>query len=204
VVSAQTSSRLGWDLRSSLLALAAGLYLGAVPLAVEGKVYYSKSEALASAFPGADRVDSRTIVLRDEQAAAIESLAKARLETRLITVYTGVKDDEIVGYAFIDIHTVRTLPEAFLIVLSPEGGIESLRVLAFYEPEEYLPTERWLAQFDRRVLDRKLRLGGEIHGIAGSTLSARAVTDGVRRSLAIFELVVKAKQGELQIGKGGR
>ena len=204
MANARTSSRSEWDLRSSLLALAVSLCLSAAPFAAEGKVYYSKSEALASAFPGADRVDSRTIVLEDEQADAIESLAKARLETRLITVYTGVKDNEIVGYAFIEIHTVRTLPEAFLIVLSPEGEIESLRVLAFYEPEEYLPTERWLAQFDHRVLDHELRLGGEIHGIAGSTLSARAVTDGVRRSLAIFELVVKEKPSDLQIGKGGR
>ena len=193
-----------WDLRSSLLALAVGLCLGALPLAAKGKVYYSKSEALDSAFPDADRVESRTIVLSDEQATAIESLAKAKLETRLITVYTGVTNNEIVGYAFIDIHTVRTLPEAFLIVLSPEGEIQSLRVLAFYEPEEYLPTERWLAQFDHRVLDSELRLGGEIHGIAGSTLSARSVTAGVRRSLAIFQLVVKAKQGKLQIGQGGR
>jgi hypothetical protein len=191
-------------LRSSLLALAVGLCLGALPLAAQGKVYYSKSEALDSAFPGADRVDSRTIVLNDEQASAIQSLAKAKLETRLITVYTGVKDGEIVGYAFIDIHNVRTLPEAFLIVLSPEGEIESLQVLAFYEPEEYLPSKGWLAQFDRRVLDDQLRLGGEIHGIAGSTLSARAVTDGVRRSLAIFELIVKTKQGELRIGRGSR
>jgi hypothetical protein len=191
-------------LRSSLLALAVGLCLGALPLSAKGKVYYSKSEALDSAFPGADRVDSRTIVLNDEQASAIQSLAKAKLETKLITVYTGVKDGEIVGYAFIDIHNVRTLPEAFLIVLSPEGEIESLQVLAFYEPEEYLPSEGWLAQFDRRVLDDQLRLGGEIHGIAGSTLSARAVTDGVRRSLAIFELIVKTKQGELRIGRDSR
>jgi Na+-translocating ferredoxin:NAD+ oxidoreductase RnfG subunit len=175
-----------------------------VPFVAEGKVYYSKSEALASAFPGADQVESRTVALNDEQVSAIESLANARLETKLITVYTGVKDDEIVGYAFIDIHTVRTLPEAFLIVLSPEGEIESLRVLAFYEPEEYLATERWLAQFHQRVLDSELRLGGEIHGIAGATLSARAVTDGVRRSLAIFELLVRTKQGELRSGGGGR
>ena len=180
------------------------LCLGAAPLAAGAKVYYSKSEALDSAFPGADRVDSRTIVLNDEQASAIQSLAKAKLETRLITVYTGVKDGEVVGYAFIDIHNVRTLPEAFLIVLSPAGAIESLQVLAFYEPEEYLPSKGWLAHFDRRVLDDQLRLGGEIHGIAGSTLSARAVTDGVRRSLAIFELVVKTKQGELRIGRGSR
>ena len=189
---------------SSLLALAIALCLGGVPQAAEGKVYYSKSEALASAFPDADRVDSRTVVLEDGQAAAIESLAKAKLETRLITVYTGVRDDEIVGYAFIDIHTVRTLPEAFLIVLTPEGEIESLRVLAFYEPEEYLPTEKWLAQFDHRVLDEELRLGGGIHGIAGSTLSARAVTDGVRRSLAIFEVLVKAQRSGSPISSGGR
>ena len=193
-----------WVLRSSLLALAVGLCLGALPLTAKAKVYYSKSEALDSAFPGADRVDSRTIVLDDEQASAIESLAKAKLETKLITVYTGVKEGVIVGYAFIDIHNVRTLPEAFLIVLSPEGAIESLTVLAFYEPEEYLPSKGWLAQFDRRVLDDQLRLSGEIHGIAGSTLSARAVTDGVRRSLAIFELLVKAERGELQIGQGNR
>lgn len=178
------------------------LCLGAFPSTAEGKVYYSKSEALASAFPDADRVVSRTIVLGDEQATAIESLAKSRLETRLITVHTGVKGGEIVGYAFIDIHTVRTLPEAFLIVISPEGKIESLRVLAFYEPEEYLPSERWLTQFDQRALDHRLRLGEEIHGIAGSTLSARAVTDGVRRSLAIFEIVVKTKPIDLLVGRG--
>ncbi len=192
-----------WDLRSSLLALAVGLCLGALPLAAKGKVYYSKSEALDSAFPGADRVDSRTIVLNDEQASAIQSLAKAKLETRLITVYAGVKDGEIVGYAFIDIHTVRTLPEAFLVVLSPEGEIESLRVLAFYEPEEYLPSERWLAQFDHKVLDSQLRLGGEIHGIVGSTLSARAVTDGVRRSLAFYEVLVR-RSGRAPDRPGGR
>ena len=185
---------------SSLLALALALCLGAVPHAAGARVYYSKSEALASAFPGADQVESRTVVLKDELAAAIESLAKARLESRLITIYTGVKDDGIVGYAFIDIHTVRTLPEAFLIVLSPDGHVSSLRLLAFYEPSEYKPSERFLAQFDARALDPELRLGGAIHGIAGASLSSRAVTTSVRRSLALYQVLVRDGSGAIELG----
>jgi hypothetical protein len=163
--------------------------------AAEAGVYFSSSEALELAFPEADRIERKSLVVSDPQAAAIESLARAPLESRLVTIYTGVKDEEILGYAFIDIHTVRTMPEAFLIVISPEGQVDTLRVLAFYEPEEYLPPDRWLGQFDYRTLEETLRVGGGIHGIAGSTLSARAVTGGVRRSLALFEVLVKqAKQ----------
>ncbi len=50
-----------------------------------------------------------------------------------------------------------------------------------------MPPERWLAQFDERRLEPSLSLGGSIHGIAGATLSSRAVTNGVRRALALYE-----------------
>lgn len=178
-------------MRSSLLALALLLALGGLPRAAEGKVYLSRQEAIEIAFPGADRVDERTVVLDDAQARAIEKLSRAPLDTRLVTIYTGLRDDRVVGYALIDLHTVRTLPEAFLVVLTPEGAVRSLRMLAFYEPEEYLPPERWLAQFERERLDPGLRLQGRIHGIAGSTLSSRAVTSGVRRALALWETLLK-------------
>ena len=95
------------------------------------------------------------------------------------------------GYAFIDLHTVRTLPEAFLVVLSPEGVVRTLRVLAFHEPVDYLPSARWYAQFDHKALRDSLRVGGDIHGIVGATLSARATTRGVRRALAFYEVLVE-------------
>jgi Na+-translocating ferredoxin:NAD+ oxidoreductase RnfG subunit len=84
---------------------------------------------------------------------------------------------------------VRTHQEALLVVLTPGGRVRSLRVLAFYEPEEYLAPQRWLGQMEGRALDDRLRLGGDLHGIAGATLSSRAVTDAVRRSLALFEVL---------------
>jgi hypothetical protein len=154
-------------------------------------VYLSQDEALAAAFPGADRIEKRTVVLDDAQSLRVEELARAKLESRLVTLHTGWKAGELLGHAYIEVHTVRTLPEGLLVVLSPGGEVRSVRLLAFYEPEEYAPSERWLRQFEERRLDPGLRLGGEIHGLAGATLSAQAVTGAVRRALALFAVLIE-------------
>ncbi|MBW2393222.1 MAG: hypothetical protein JRG95_03050, partial [Deltaproteobacteria bacterium] len=142
--------------------------------------------------------------------------AHSALESRLVTLYTAWKGERVEGYAFIDIHTVRTQPEAFLVVLSPEGQVRSVRMLAFYEPPEYRPPNRWLKQFRAlsvEWLQPDRTASAEIHGIAGSTLSARAVTSGVRRSLAFYELlvgssrsgvVVSESTSQNVVGGGGR
>ena len=160
----------------------------------EGKVFYSRSEALQLAFPDAERVESKTFVLDDTQFEQIQGLAKCELDSKLVKIYTGVRDGDVIGYALIDIHNVRTLPEAFMVVLSPVGEVRSLRVLAFHEPLEYKPTNRWYRQFDNKSIDARLRLGGDVHGVVGATLSARATTRGVRRALAYYQVLIQSGQ----------
>jgi len=176
---------------ASTLALVSAALL--VAAEAGAKVFYTRSEALELAFPQADRVEDETVVLGDAEARRIEALARSPLESRLVRVYTGYRGGELLGYAFIDVHNVRTLPEAFLVVLSPEGEVRSLRVLAFHEPLEYKPSDRWYEQFERKKLTEPLRLGGDVHGIVGATLSARATTRGVRRALALYEVVVSGR-----------
>jgi hypothetical protein len=176
-------------LRSRVLAALLGLC--AIPGVAHARVYWSQEEALAQAFPGAERVESRTVVLDDAQSQRAETLAQAKLESKIVTIHTGWKGGAALGHAFIDVHTVRTLPEALLVVLSPAGEVRSVRLLAFYEPEEYAPAEGWLRRLEGRGLDPSLRLGGEIHGIAGSTLSSRAVVTSVRRALALFAVLIE-------------
>jgi Na+-translocating ferredoxin:NAD+ oxidoreductase RnfG subunit len=159
-------------------------------------VFHSQKEAIDLAFPDATSVEKKTHILSDEQTAAVEERARSKLESRLVSVYTGWREDDVLGYAIIDIHTVRTQPEAFMVVVAPDGKIRSLRVLAFYEPGEYLPPERWLRLFDGKPLDERLHLRADVHGIAGSTLTARAVTSGVRRALALVEVLVGKPGGK--------
>lgn len=177
-----------------LAALVAALGLGLPPAEAEAKVFYGRREALELAFPQADRIEDESIILEEEQARRIEALSRGELESRLVRIYRGYRGDELLGYAFIDVHNVRTHPEAFMVVISPEGRVALLRVLAFHEPLEYMPTDRWYEQFSKLDLQAPMRVGGDIHGIVGATLSARATTRGVRRALAFYEVVVKGTE----------
>jgi Na+-translocating ferredoxin:NAD+ oxidoreductase RnfG subunit len=185
---APTSSRSASALRTRARFLAAVLLL--LASGARGEVFASANEALAAAFPGA-RIEKRAELLNDTQVLAVEQRAQAKLESHIATLHTAWQGDHVLGYAFIDVHQVRTLPEALLVVISPEGRVRQTRMLAFHEPKDYLPPARWLKQFEQRGLTRELRVGGTVHGIAGATLSTRAVTNGVRRALALYEVLVR-------------
>ena len=184
-----SSSSRAWALAFVVAALLPGVR-------AEAKVFYSQQEAIDLAFPDADRIETDIRVLTKDQVAAVESAARSKLDSRIAKFYVAWQGDAITGYAFIDVHTVRTLPEAFLLVLEPDGSTRSVRVLAFHEPLDYLPTERWYEQFEKKSLADELRLDRDIHGVVGATLSARAVTQSVRRVLALFRVLILNEAGE--------
>ncbi len=153
-------------------------------------VYYGKQDALAAAFPDTDGIEAKRFFLTEEQREQIQELAGAPLEDRLVTIYIATKDGNVAGYAFFETHEVRTMPETLLIVVSPEGEITKTLLAAFYEPPEYEAPKRWLEQFDGAKLSPELRVNRHIKGIAGSTLTAHAVTSGIRRALAMHRLLI--------------
>lgn len=182
------------NVRRLVMAVAACMVSDALgPEAVEAKVFHARDEALAMAFPRADRVEPRKFFLTRDQHERIEQLARAPIESDMVTVYVGTRDGAALGYAFFDTHQVRTLPETFLIVLDTDGTVVGTYLLAFYEPLEYVPSERWLKQFDGRRLGDELAVGRGVAAITGATLTSRAVTAGVRRALAYYTVLLGEK-----------
>ena len=160
---------------------------------VHGAVFHSRDEISALAFPDADRVESRHVFLTPEERERIERIAASELDSDLLTIYVGYRAGEVVGYALLDSHLVRTLTETLLIVLSREGMVGAIYVMAFHEPSEYLPSDRWLELLRDRPLSDGLRVGRDIVGITGATLSARAAVSSVRRALAIHAVVLDGR-----------
>jgi len=180
----------GW---CSSLALCLALALAAVP--ARATVYATQDAALHDAFPDADAIEAKSYVLDDAQAARVQALAETPLDRKLWTIHTARRAGETLGYAVLDMRTVRTLPEALLVVLTPDGAVRSLRILAFHEPAEYQPSPRWLALFEGRRLDGELRLKRGIQQIAGATLSSQSVTRAVRTALALYQVLIQTPGG---------
>lgn len=170
------------------------LVLAAFSAASLAKIYYSKQEAMELAFGRDAQVELMPLFLTEGQRQEIERMARVKLESSLYTFYVGKQRGGIVGYAAIETHTVRTKPEILLIVLNSDGTLKRIETLAFHEPPEYQPPSRWFAQLFG-VSMGQLTLNGEVEGIAGATLSARAALDSVRKVLAIYQVAVVPAKG---------
>ena len=152
-------------------------------------VFYNQIQAIDLAFPEATRTDSETFILTDEQVALIEKAGRSELASRLVTVYRGWRGDTFLGYAHIDVHTVRSKPEGLLVVLDPEAEVLQTLVLAFHEPLEYMPTDGWYQRFINKSPDDDLRIGFDVDAVTGATLTTRATVDSVRRMFAYYEVL---------------
>jgi len=169
---------------------AAVLLIGVTTAAA--RVYLTQADALAIAFPAPHDVERRTIYLDAAQVERTAALAGGPVDSRVVPCYIGRMNGRIAGYAYFDTHLVRTLPETVMIVVDPGGSIRRIDILSFEEPPDYLPGERWLQQFPGRELGPGLALNQQIRAVTGATLSSRAITQAVRRTLAIHRLWIVA------------
>jgi len=79
---------------------------------------------------------------------------------------------------------VRTKRETLALAFEPDGRIRRISILAFLEPAEYRPTDRWLDQFAGKGGGDRLAVGDDLAPITGATLSARGVAERARWLLA--------------------
>ncbi len=151
----------------------------------EAKTYLSRDRALVQAFGADAKVLSHAVFLTAEAAKRAETAAGAKLATPRVTAWVGRKGDRMLGTAYLDTHLVRSMNETVMVVVSPARRVVAVEVLAFNEPEDYLPPRRWLDTFADRTLSRDLKPGAAVPHLGGATLTARAVATAVRRTLAL-------------------
>ncbi|TAN51806.1 MAG: FMN-binding protein [Methylococcaceae bacterium] len=171
--------------------IAIGLTLALLAFQAGATVYYSKEEAFQLAFGADASVENQPLFLSEAQTAQIEQLAQTKLDSQLYTFYVGKRAGQVLGYAAIETHTVRSHPETLLIVLSPAGELEKVEVLAFHEPPEYQPPARWYAQLLKNPLET-LRLGNGIDAISGATLSTQSAVASTRKVMAVYRVMLSA------------
>lgn len=178
-------------LLTALVGLACGLWM---PYPASATVFLAKDEALALAFPADVEVREKGMLLTADQKAEIQTRAETNLPSNLFHYFEGRRGDEVTGYAVIDARIMRTNQAVFMVVLSKDLVVQKVIMLAFNEPLEYQPPDAWLEQLtgERQISD--LIPGQGIPPIAGSTLSAQGVSDGVRAVRATIEVVLGKKK----------
>ncbi|MCX7104979.1 MAG: FMN-binding protein [Methylococcales bacterium] len=158
-------------------------------------IYYSKNESMELAFGKGTEIESLSLFPDEEQTAKIEQIAKIKLDSGLFTFYVGRGQSKILAYAAIETTNVRTKPETLMIVLTPDGALRDVHVLAFHEPAEYQPPDGWFKKLYNRPLT-ELEINKGVDGISGATLSTRSAINSIRKVMAIYQVMIKNKDPE--------
>ena len=161
-----------------------------IPQSSISKVFMKRDEALRVAFPEADTIEKKEVFLTEEQSREIETLSKSKLDSKLYIIYEGKKGNELLGYAIIDTHTLRTKTETVMFVVNPDGTLRQAEILAFFEPPEYMPGNNWISLFYGKDADDSLRSGKDIPNITGATITSNSLAQTMRRILSVVKVAM--------------
>jgi Na+-translocating ferredoxin:NAD+ oxidoreductase RnfG subunit len=80
----------------------------------------------------------------------------------------------------------------YAVALTPDGAVKRVEVLEYRETYGgEIRNPAWRQQFVGKRFGSQLQLGKDIKNISGATLSSRHVTDGVRRLVATWQLLLR-------------
>ncbi|MBL8034927.1 MAG: hypothetical protein JNJ69_14570 [Leptospiraceae bacterium] len=158
---------------------------------LNARVIRTFPEAVQAVFPAADNVKRQSVYLTDAQMKKASELSREKIDTALLIVYKVSRAGQLLGWAYLDTHRVRTLNETVLICIDTRERVLHVEQLSFAEPQEYMASDRFLELFKNRQLDNSLSLKGNIPSITGSTLTCSAITSAVRRVLALHKIVLE-------------
>ncbi|MCJ7765657.1 MAG: FMN-binding protein [Thiovulaceae bacterium] len=160
---------------------------------LQAKLRVTPFDAIYAVYGNEVQIEKKNVLLTIDKAEAVYKKAEMPTGSKIIRTFTVTKEEKPVAYAILISRVVRTKNAAVLYIISPEGIIESVEVIAFNEPPEYTPSKIYVDQFKGKTSQDTLRVGKDIPTVTGATMGARNVTDGARLALALFELLFKEK-----------
>jgi hypothetical protein len=114
------------------------------------------------------------------------------VRTRGEQVWRAETAGRLLGYFFLDYVIGKHEVIDYAVALGPDGRVRRVEILEYRESYGGEVANRdWLAQFEGKGVRDSLVPSRDIRIISGATLSSRHVTEGIKRVLAIHDLLLR-------------
>lgn len=156
-------------------------------------VYLSREEALRVALPHALRVVEERVILSAQERREVESILGHRVLEPSFTVHAGLKPGGgLEGYAVIHEEVGKFKPFQFVVAVEPDGSVRRVAMLVYRESRGgEIAHRRFSSQYEGKRVTDPLRLQQDILNVSGATMSCTSMTIGVKKVLAVLEVVYR-------------
>lgn len=156
-------------------------------------VYLTKDEALRLVLGADCQISYSPKELPADLLHKLENEDVAPEEAPVAHIFECSKFGMVTGYAVIDSQVGKHSPITYIVGISPSGAVTKTEVMIYRE--NYGSTVReqpFITQYSGKTVadcigEGSMQVGHSIKNVSGATLSARALTRGVRRDLIIWD-----------------
>lgn len=167
-------------------------------ISVSAQVLLTVEEAPKAVFPEADTFERREIPSTPElrnKAQQLIGRAKPSIWEPFYITFIAKQKGETIGYAIICEEIGKYRPITFIVGVTPDGSVKDVAIMMYRESHGSEVRYRgFLRQFRNKSLKDPIRQYKDIKNISGATLSVRALSVGVRKALAIIQVVYLTPQ----------
>jgi Na+-translocating ferredoxin:NAD+ oxidoreductase RnfG subunit len=154
--------------------------------------YMSVEQARALVFPAADEFVMKTLQLTPEQMQEIERLSGVPGRTARHQVWQARTKGAAIGWFFVDQVIGKHELITYALGINADGTIGQVQVIEYLENVgSQVRYPRWRDQFVGKTVESRLEVDSDIENISGATLSARHVTDGIRRLMFVHKAMLR-------------
>ena len=175
-----------------LVVIVAALVAALAAVAGETEVYLSLEEAPRVVFPEADSIERKDVPATDELRERMQGLIgreKPSIWEPFYITYTAHRGGDLLGYAVICEEIGKHRPITFIVAASPDGRVRDVAVMIYRESRgREVKYPGFTKQFRGKNLADPIAHRRDIRNITGATLSARSLSRGVRKALALLQV----------------
>lgn len=153
-------------------------------------ILITPQEAMKHHFGENVTIEKKNILLSKKEALQVQAESGTKLKSKIFRIFKATANNVTLGYGVLVSRKVRSKNIVVMNFIS-QSTLKSIEVIAFNEPQEYLPSSVWNKQFDNTHLTEQHKLSKNIAPITGATLSARGVINGSKIALALYKTVLK-------------
>ena len=169
---------------SFYLILLGGILLGGSPMRDAAEKY------IISQFDVDVSIYMHTLKLDTELKVLVQNKVKQRFYRDELYYWNISNNDTTIAYALMDNVLGKSMPITFLVIVNNEGDILASDVIKYREAYgSEVGNKNWLAQFTYFNDTTDFKVGGNIDGISGATISVNSLTKGIQKIAILFPLI---------------
>jgi Na+-translocating ferredoxin:NAD+ oxidoreductase RnfG subunit len=153
--------------------------------------YMSIEQAREQMFPFADQYVTQVLHLTPRQIQEIDTLSVTGRGAQPL-VWQALAKGKPIGWLFLDQVIGKHELITYALGVNTDGSIRQLQILEYLETYgSQVRYPNWRDQFVGKTVKDPLRVDSDIDNISGATLSARHLTEGIRRLLLLQQMILR-------------